>query len=455
MAGEQDPIADVLKAVPTSDRVRAAAWDAFYQAKDRDDLTSRLKDVPIPDEVKAALWDAKPEMNFATVKDTPSLVDRAVDLLPAAGGMAGGVAGGVGGTVLGMGVGGVPGAIGGATLGGGFGEAVKQLVNRLRGKEAPASASDAMLSIGKAGAVQGGMEAAGGVVGGAAKMAGRALLENAVRPTASLLREFPNVMQVIERARLPVGRGPFGGASGAARAGQLRGASARGLRALLAKAEQAGTRFSNNDVAAPVLDLIDQIAKQPLGDAEDHHLAGMIDEFLRRHPGPLTPNAVKDLKQSAQAIAAPIYRAQAAGHVVPAGETLKGRFNEAIASGSKRALATIPGVPEAEATTQGFIGASRAIRQAEGRRLPLSAEALSVAAPMIQTMLKPGGSLPDEVRRGVVSYLTTRGLMSPRSSSRIGLTLTAKETGQLLRQFPRLSEAVVTQLQAEGAGASK
>lgn len=388
-------------------------------------------------------------------ESSPSLVDRAVELLPAAGGMAGGITGGIGGTVLGVGVGGVPGAIGGATLGGGFGEAAKQLINRMRGKEAPTSATDAALTIGKEGAIQGGMEAAGGAVGGAAKMAGRALLENAVRPTASLLREFPNVMSVIEKARLPVGRGPFGGASGSAMATKLRGASAKGLRTLLTKAEQAGTRFNNNDIAAPVLDLIDQIAKQPLGDAEDQQLAGMISEFLRRHPGPLTPNAVKDLKQSAQAIASPIYRAQQAGHVIPAGETLKGRFNEAIASGSKRALDTIPGVSEAEAKTQSMIGATKALRQAEGRRLPLSAETISVAAPIIQTLLKPGGSLPDEVRRGVVSYLTTRGLMSPRSSSRIGLGLTAKQTTQLLRQFPRLGEAVATQLQAGAAGSSK
>lgn len=69
MAADQDPIADVLKAVPTSDRVRAAAWDAFHDATDKDDLAARLKDLPIPDDVKAALWDAKPEMTFATVND--------------------------------------------------------------------------------------------------------------------------------------------------------------------------------------------------------------------------------------------------------------------------------------------------------------------------------------------------------------------------------------------------
>jgi hypothetical protein len=372
--------------------------------------------------------------------------------LPAAGGALGGIVGGIGGSVLGVGVGGVPGAIGGATLGGGAGEAARQLLNRARGVDAPATSTDAAMSIGKEGLIQGALETGGAAIAGIGRAAGRSLLENAVRPTPSLKAEFPNVMHVIEQERLPVGKGPFGGPSGAAQATLKRQTASKALRELLTKAEASGTQFTNDQVAGPVLDLVDKIAKQPLGDAEERQLGDMLNEFLKRHPGPLTPTAVKDLKASAQSIAAPIFKAAEKGFPVDANQTLKARFNGAIADGAKTSLETIDGAGAAEAKTQGLIGATRALKAAEGRRLPLSAEAISAASPVITALLSHGSSLPMEVQKGAIAYLTTRGLMSPRSGSRIALALTKKETTQLLNQFPRLGDAVVTALQGAEAG---
>ena len=97
----------------------------------------------------------------STQQPTRDWGDTITDALPVAGGIAGGILGfGVGG-VAGFGVGGVPGAAGGAALGAGGGEAYKQLINRYRGREAPATAGEATADINIAGAWEG-LTAAGG-----------------------------------------------------------------------------------------------------------------------------------------------------------------------------------------------------------------------------------------------------------------------------------------------------
>lgn len=374
-----------------------------------------------------------------------SWTDTAVDALPTVGGALGGFAGGVGGTVAGVGVGGLPGAIGGATLGGATGEAAKQLINRLRGAPAPTSASEAAQGIGTEGAIQGASEVAGAGLGAAARVGGKALMENAVRPTMTLVREFPDVVDTIIANRLPVGRILPGIAKGSEQAAAKLGAAGRSVRALLAKAGQAGTTFTGSDVAQPVVDLVQDLAKQPLGEAEQRRVAGMIQEFLDRHPGPLTPDAVKDLKQAAQAIAKPIYASASKGFPVTADQALGARFNSAIASGAKSSLETIPGVAAGEAQTQELIGATRALKSAENRRLSLMAEGASVAVgsgagAALGQLLGPDSHLDGPLKQSVIGWLVTRGLLSPRSMSRGALVLTSQAAQAALRQFPRLAE---------------
>lgn len=76
-----DTAADILKSVQTSDRVRAAAWDAFYQATSADELAARLKDMPLPQETKAALWDAKQAKpaTFSTTNEKDAAGEAVVD----------------------------------------------------------------------------------------------------------------------------------------------------------------------------------------------------------------------------------------------------------------------------------------------------------------------------------------------------------------------------------------
>lgn len=375
--------------------------------------------------------------------------DTVVNAIPSATGMAGGIIGGIGGSAFGFGVGGVPGAIGGATVGGAGGEALKQLVNTLRGRVTPATPLKAAGDIAKEGATQGALEAGGAVVGAGARVAGKALMENAVRPTMGLVREFPNVVDTIVKERLPVGRVLPGLAKGSEQAIEKLKFASKSVRALLDKAGSGGTTFTNDEIAEPVLKLIDDVAKQPIGVAQEKQLAGMIDEFLSRHPGPLTPIAVKELKQRAQAIAKPIYKAMEKGMPVTADQTISARFNDAIASGAKTSLETIPGVGAAEKKTQDMIGAARALKQAENRRLSLMAEGAGVAigsslGETVGAMLGPDSGIDGNLKKAVIGWAVTRGLMSPRSMSRGALVLTSTAAQQILRQFPRLAEGVIS-----------
>lgn len=53
-----DPVADFLRSLNTSDRVRAAAWDAVY-APDDADAQARLQALPFSDDMRAQLWDLR------------------------------------------------------------------------------------------------------------------------------------------------------------------------------------------------------------------------------------------------------------------------------------------------------------------------------------------------------------------------------------------------------------
>ena len=55
---DADPIADYLRTVPGTDRMRAAAWDAAY-APDDADAENRLRQLSVGDDVRAKLWDLR------------------------------------------------------------------------------------------------------------------------------------------------------------------------------------------------------------------------------------------------------------------------------------------------------------------------------------------------------------------------------------------------------------
>lgn len=71
MPEQPDPVADILRTVQTSDRLRAAAWDAAYSSDDPDTVAGRLRGLPIGDHARARLF----EVRFASAPEADTNVD--------------------------------------------------------------------------------------------------------------------------------------------------------------------------------------------------------------------------------------------------------------------------------------------------------------------------------------------------------------------------------------------
>lgn len=167
------------------------------------DTSSKTPDGFEPDVPTFHVDNAKDAQGNPIVSAGEALIDHLINWLPAIGGTVGGIGGGIGGTVFGLGVGGVPGAVGGATLGGAAGEAYKELINRARGRTAPATSLQAAGSIGKEAAIQGASQAVGEAVTPVARTLGARIMQGAVKPGLRALTrgaqagEVPRVVQTL------------------------------------------------------------------------------------------------------------------------------------------------------------------------------------------------------------------------------------------------------------------
>lgn len=219
--------------------------------------------------------DANPGKKQPPVK---SWTDTAVDWIPAVAGAAGGIIGGIGGTAFGMGVGGAPGAIGGAALGGAAGEATKQLVNQARGAPAPTSHGDAAASIGAQAAIQGGAEATGVGVGKAMSAVAPWVMQSAVKPTISMLKEYgttaPKLVQTLFDEGINVTEG------GLAKLQKLFEATNDQIRAAV---QGASGQIDKKVVAARALPTAQKIAQQVNPTRDLQAVGDTVQEFLD-HP---------------------------------------------------------------------------------------------------------------------------------------------------------------------------
>lgn len=358
--------------------------------------------------------------------------------LPAIGGAVGGL--------LGWGVGNIPGAVGGAAAGGAAGDALSMGIRKALGKGAPESLGAAGTELLEQSALQVPMELGGRALAGAAKLGGRTLYDAALRPTGTLLQEFPDVVKTAIKNRLPVGDVlPGVGRKGSQIANQARQASGRQTAQLLGDAGKAGTRFSIRDVIeTPIQALAKRIDDQPEVRADMAALGKFVRELLEDKAGAITPERLKAIKASAQAVSKPIYKAKARGEVVAADRSLAAQANEAVASGARTALETIPGVAESEAQTKALIGAAKAIRQAESRRAPLTTHILSGVAGSagIGGGVSRGGDTSDNAALGLTAYILMRAMASPRSMSRMGIELNRDSIQQVLRLLPYAAEGM-------------
>lgn len=204
--------------------------------------------------------------------------DTAADAMPAIGGAVGGIIGGIGGTVGGVGVGGIPGAIGGAAVGGAAGESARQLVNRYRGAETPDTMGQAAVSIGTQGAVQGASEAVGAGLGAGAKAAAPWLMQSALKPTISTLKEYGTTAPRIVKTLLDEGVSVTD--AGLAKLQKLLSATNADIRAAVQNAPGA---IEKTNVAARVLPTAAKVSQQVNPTKDLQAVGNVVTEFLD-HP---------------------------------------------------------------------------------------------------------------------------------------------------------------------------
>jgi hypothetical protein len=184
-----DDIQSVLDAVQTDKSVKADAWDAYHHAKSPQDFQTAFDKLNLPKETKAALWDHKfagqthsettqqmfkrgtPAFKGAQSQPSGNLRDQAIGALPAAGAAAFGAVG----AELG------PLDIPFTGLGAAAGESARQLIQRGRGKPAPATSGEAAKDIATEGVAGAATEAIGQGLAVPLKPIGRYFSETAAR----------------------------------------------------------------------------------------------------------------------------------------------------------------------------------------------------------------------------------------------------------------------------------
>lgn len=213
-----------------------------------------------------------------TPQPKPDAIDSLLSLLPAVGGAGGGIIGGIGGTVAGMGVGGVPGAIGGATVGGATGEAVRQLIERARGRQTPATPTAAAADIGTQGAEQGALEAGGNLAARyVVQPVARAVMRGYIKPSLSAAN-IGDARQIVQTAldeALPVTKG------GEARAQRLIDGINANVNATLANVQG---KVDLHQVADRVRQFAMSTFNKPGVDPADLQAAMNVADLIDKHP---------------------------------------------------------------------------------------------------------------------------------------------------------------------------
>lgn len=288
------------------------------------------------------------------------IVQRMLSWLPAIGGAAGGVLGGLAGVPEG-GVGAIPGAIGGAALGGAAGESLRQNVNRIVGNPAPTTAGQAAGAIGGQAVTQGAAEAAGAGIGKAASALAPRLMQSAVKPTLSVLKDYRTTAPRLVKTLLDEGINVTN--AGLAKLHTLLDATNKEIADAVsnraALMDRAGTPIAipKSRVAAQALTTAKKFSNQANPTADLRAVGDTVEEFLD-HPifkGDLTLPEAQAMKIGTYQQVGKKY-----GQVAPAAiETQK-----ALARGLKEEIAAeVPGIQALNARDSALMASVDAIQR--------------------------------------------------------------------------------------------
>lgn len=367
--------------------------------------------------------------------------DTAVDLLPAAGGITGGAIGASIGAPFGLAFGGVPLGIGGATLGGGAGEAAKQLINRVRGKRAPADVGEAATDIGIQGGIQGAGQAIGAGLAGVASKASPWLMNRALNLTDRLSREFPDLSATMIKRSLTVSKGGLAEARTFLTAAKTKANAA--LAAAHAKGATVPIASATNGLKRTVVEVMNS------EDIEGglRALAAVERKITAGRAADLTPIAADQLKRSLQTQSKALYLAGKMGQGRP-NVTVKAQALADMAASLNTAIGDVTtasgaaGYRAANAEAAEMIGAVRGITKG-----------IRPGSNLYQAMVRPGvgavlgglsGGQAGGTKGAVGGVLVGGAMTSPAGMSRLAIALSKPSVQMVLKRSPQLAAALAS-----------
>lgn len=371
-----------------------------------------------------------------------ALAGRGLELLPPALATAGGIIGGGGGTLLEPGGGTFLGGLAGAGVGAATGRGLRNVGRTMLGMEAPQGLGPTALDLGVQGALGAGEYGMGlGLERGAGAIGGP-LIEKALGASKRLRRAYPKVLEAARRERIPL-RGP-GKPQASAEAGRRMFASVAKHDEILKAAEAAGVRIHAEDIADPVMHMLDTMTDQPLASGDRKKVQEMLLQFIQDHPGPMTPQTVNKMKQLArQQIGGILKRSGTPQPGANAADALTARFNDAIGQGAQRALERMggpaggygPQVAGQNATTADLMGLRDALHEAELAGGKMNFNPFGEVFPF--------------------GHATPYARLSRPQASQLGHALTGPRTRLALMNSPRMLDELARQLYYSDAPADQ
>jgi len=235
-------VESILAPLGVDDRVKADAFDAYFDSPNEEAFTKKFKGAKIPDDAKAALWDLRFGQEQKQRKEsmditTPTAMGRvAVAEAPAIGGTVGGLTMGI------------PGAVAGGIVG----QGVKRALQYRKGETPPAQAGEFAADVGLEGAKQGAFEvggrAAGAAMGGLKKIA-QPLYKSTL--TFSGLESLPARREAAQQG-VRLGASVREAPKGMPRVEQFVSDMAAKVNAEIAKAKAAGVMVDTDKILEPV-----------------------------------------------------------------------------------------------------------------------------------------------------------------------------------------------------------
>lgn len=329
------------------------------------------------------------------------------DNLPAIGGAVGGALGAIGGPIV---------AAGTAALGGAAGRLGQRVVQGLQRRPGAVTGTGEMLAdAGREGAIQGGIQAAGGMLGKGASAVGGRVYSGLLKASKNLRAQHPDLVQTLMNARAPITQGGL-----------------RKVEGLLGRSSQQADDLVNAHAnAAPVRasEIVGGFGKT-VGELRKRVEIGQPSELAKvgergkrlvktdRGVGIELPRA-QALKRTAQESAHAGYRQAERGTVKEVGADTM--LDKDVARGFRSAIEKrIPEIAGVNRRTQSLGGAKDALEDALGR------EGSNLAAGGMRDLVALGaggglGATVDMPAEGAAGGLLLRLLATPNTGSKAAI----------------------------------